>query len=136
MEHYYKVEHSKACLDRAFEFLNEAISTAGSNQFLATSNRSYYAVYTAIRALVILEHTEKSKHRGTIGDFQRFYIKTGIFKKEYSGYVEKLFRTREKCDYDPIYIIIKEDALLQLEHAKEIVADISEYLRPKYTMHK
>ena len=130
MEQYDKITLSKLRLARTQEFLGAAIDAADSGQYLTSANRAYYAVYTAVRALLILEHNEMTKHMGNISEFRKHYIKTGIFKKEFSGYVGSLFEIRNYSDYDPMFIISKDKVLL--EYAKEIVSDIKDYLTALY----
>ena len=47
--------------------------------------RSYYAMFTAVRALLAVEGQDFSKHAGVIAYFQKEYVKTGKFDKKYSG---------------------------------------------------
>ena len=132
MERLDKAELSRSRLDRALKFLKAAINNAEIGDYLTTANRSYYAVYSAIRALLILEHNEMTKHVGNISEFRRLYIKSGVFKPEYSKYIDSLFETRHCSDYDSMFIVSKDEVLVQLEHAKEIVNKIAEYLASRY----
>jgi uncharacterized protein (UPF0332 family) len=127
-----RIDLSKIRLEKAEEFLLDAVDSATRGRFLTCANRSYYAVYSSIRALLILEHTEMVKHQGNISKFCRLYIKTGIFKDEFSEFLKSLFRIRLDSDYDPAYIIVKAEVLIQLDHAKEMVGAISSYLEEKY----
>jgi uncharacterized protein (UPF0332 family) len=72
------------------------------------------------------------KHVGNISEFRRHYIRTGIFKVEFSGYLSSLFQIRQDSDYDPMFIIAKSEVLTQLEYAKEIVNTIAAYLNERY----
>ena len=47
--------------------------------------RSYYAMFTAVRALLAVEGQDFSKHAGVIAYFQKEYVKTGKFDKKYSN---------------------------------------------------
>ena len=134
MEQHEKIELSKARLERAQEFLKASIDNADNGNYLTSVNRSYYAAYFAIRALLILEHIEMVKHSGNISEYRRHYIKAGIFKKEFSGYLSSLFQCRQDSDYDPMFVITKNEVLTQLEHAKEIVSEIAAYLNERYDL--
>jgi uncharacterized protein (UPF0332 family) len=59
-------------------------------------------------------------------------IMTRTDKNEYSDYLSSLFQIRLDSDYDPMYIVVKSDVMTQLEHAKEMVNDISSYLETQY----
>jgi len=132
MEQLEKIDLSKARLERSQEFLKASSDNVNMENYLTSANRSYYAVYLAIRALLILEHSEMAKHSGNISEFRRHYIKTGVFKAEFSGYLSSLFQIRQDSDYDPMFIITKSEVLLQLEHAKEIVLAVTDYLQKYY----
>lgn len=47
--------------------------------------RSYYAIFSSIRAILAIRQVDFSKHAGVISYFQKEYVKTGIFDKKYSN---------------------------------------------------
>lgn len=42
--------------------------------------RSYYAMFSAVRAILALDGVDYSKHAGVISYFQREYVKSGIIR--------------------------------------------------------
>ena len=70
----YRLERSKEDLETAEENLK-------SGKLRASVNRSYYAVFHALRAVTALDHFDSSKHSGIIAFFNQHYVKTGIFDK-------------------------------------------------------
>jgi len=132
MEWQDKINISKARLFKAKDFLNEAEFTLNGKKYSAAANRSYYAAYTAIRALLCLEYEEQIKHSGNISLFRRYYIHGKVFPVEFSKYVGALFDVRQRSDYDSLYVISKEEVSTQFENAKEIVEAIEVYLQNKY----
>ena len=90
--------------------------------------RSYYAMFSAVRSLLANDEVDFSKHAGVIAYFQKEYVKTGKFNKEYSNYLNGAFQIRNNCDYADFFIVSKEDALEQYEHAEEFIKVIEEYL--------
>ena len=90
--------------------------------------RSYYAIFSAIRAVLAIRQVDFSKHSGVIAYFQKEFIKTDIFDKKYSKYLQQAFQIRNSCDYDDFFIVSKQDAEEQYERAIEIVASIEEYI--------
>ena len=91
--------------------------------------RSYYAIFSAIRAILAVRQVDFSKHAGVIAYFQKEFIKTGIFDKKYSKYLQQAFQIRNSCDYDVFFIVSKQDAEEQYERATEILALIEEYMK-------
>jgi len=90
--------------------------------------RSYYAMFSAVRSLLANDEVDFSKHAGVIAYFQKEYVKTGKFNKEYSKYLNGAFQIRNNCDYADFFIVSKEDALEQYEHAEEFIKVIEEYM--------
>ena len=88
--------------------------------------RSYYAIFSAIRAVLASRQVDFSKHAGVISYFQKEFIKTGIFDKKYSRYLQQAFQIRNSCDYDDFFIVSKPDAEEQYERAVEILEVIAE----------
>jgi len=90
--------------------------------------RSYYAIFLAIRAVLAIRQVDFSKHAGVIAYFQKEFIKTEIFDKKYSKYLQQAFQIRNSCDYDDFFIVSKQDAEEQYIRATEMLAVIEEYI--------
>ena len=90
--------------------------------------RSYYAIFSAIRAVLAVRQVDFSKHAGVIAYFQKEFIKTEIFDKKYSKYLQQAFQIRNSCDYDDFFIVSKQDAEEQYIRATEMLAVIEEYI--------
>ena len=91
--------------------------------------RSYYAMFSAVRAILALDGVDYSKHAGVISYFQREYVKTGMFEKQYSKYLSQAFQIRNQADYEDFYIVSRSDAAEQYEKALEFVNAIDTYLQ-------
>ena len=94
-------------------------------------NRSYYAIFHAMRAITALSRYDSSKHSGIIAYFNQNIIKTGDFDKEASKIVKKASFLREKSDYEDFYIASRQEAEEQLKDAKIFLSKVDEYLRKK-----
>lgn len=118
----YRLESAQEKLESAKILLD-----AGKNK--DSIGRSYYAIFTAVRAVLAKDTVDFSKHSGVISYFQKNYIKTGIFDKRYSDILQNAFQIRNNCDYNDFYIVAKEDAAEQYERACDMCSAISEYLK-------
>ena len=78
-------------LESARERLNSAEVLLASKSYKDSIGRSYYAMFTAVRALLAKDGVDYSKHAGVISYFQREYIKTQKFEKKYSKYLSQSF---------------------------------------------
>ena len=123
---------SKARMAHADDCLREARLLLEGNEYKGTANRSYYAAFHSLRAVLILDEFDSKKHSGIIAKFREIYLKTELFNKEISDYISSLFRVRTASDYDDFFIVSKEESVEQLEKAEKIVTQIKSYLKTKY----
>jgi len=115
-------------LDSAKEKLASAKLLLDAGQYRDSIGRSYYAIFTAVRAILAKDKVDFSKHAGVIAYFQKEYIKTGIFDRQYSKYLQSAFQIRNNCDYDDFFIASKQDAEEQYDKAETMLDLISEYI--------
>lgn len=66
-------------LSSAKERLESARLLLDAGQYKDSIGRSYYAIFTAVRAVLARDQVDFSKHAGVIAYFQREYIKSAIF---------------------------------------------------------
>ena len=81
-----------------------------------------------MRAVLAIRQVDFSKHAGVIFYFQKEYIKTNIFDKKYSKYIQQAFQIRNGCDYDDFFIVSRQDAEEQYQRAEEILKVVQEYI--------
>jgi uncharacterized protein (UPF0332 family) len=93
--------------------------------------RSYYAMFTSVRALLAMDGQDFSKHVGVISYFQKEYIKTGKFDKKYSKYLSQAFQIRNNVDYADFFLVSYEDAKEQYTRAEDFLHEIENYLKGK-----
>lgn len=116
-------------LSSAREKLTSAKLLLEAGLYKDSIGRSYYAIFSAIRAILAARQVDFSKHAGVIAYFQKEFIKTGIFDKKYSKYLQQAFQIRNSCGYDDFFIVSKQDAEEQYERATEILMMIEEYMK-------
>lgn len=116
---------------KALEDLTASEVMLNESLYKVSINRSYYAIFHAMRAITALAGYDSSKHSGIIAYFNQNYVKTGDFDKEASKIIKKASFLREKSDYEDFYIASKQEAQEQLENAKKFLIKIKEYLIKK-----
>ena len=99
-----------------------------NGSYKSLANRSYYAIFHAMRSVLVLDGYDSKKHSGIISEFQRIYIKTEILDKEFSVVIKKLLQARTSSDYDDFFVISKEDTIAQYYDAEKFVAAVEAYL--------
>lgn len=117
---------------RAKEDLMAAESNHQAGFYKAAINRSYYAIFHGIRAVNILDNFDASKHSSVIAHFNQYHVHTGEFERDVYKLVDSAYRIREKCDYSDFFIASKEDSQIQLEHAREFLNCVEQYLTMKF----
>ena len=75
---------SDARIENAKECLEAAKNLVLSNSYKAATNRSYYAIFHAMRAVLAYDEIDMKHHSGVISEFRRLYIKSGIFNTKLS----------------------------------------------------
>ena len=122
---------SKYRLARAKEDIQTAEINIKNGLFKGAVNRSYYAIFHAIRAVNILDGFDASKHSSVIAHFNQYHVYTGDFEKGTYKIIDSAYRIREKCDYSDFFIVSKEEAIEQYEKAVEFVEKIECYINNK-----
>lgn len=116
-------------LDRAKEDLRAALSNHQSGFYKVAINRSYYAIFHAIRAVNILDGFDASKHSSVIAHFNQFYVHSGKFDRNTYKLIDSAYRIREKCDYSDFFIASKEDSEKQIKNAEEFISSVEKFLK-------
>ena len=93
----------------------------------SAANRSYYAVFHAMRAVLAFDEIDMKHHSGIISEFRRRYINTGIFETRMSEIISVLFDVRTDSDYDDFFVISKADTAAQIENAAYFSTCIESY---------
>ena len=119
---------TKYRLEKTEERLRDAKSLLETGGFGGSLNRSYYAIFTAIRALLAEKEIDFSKHSAVISYFRQHYIKTGIFDVKFSKYAGDAFEIRNNSDYADFYIASRTDAETQYNHAVEFYEAVKNFL--------
>ena len=127
-----KINLSKIRLDNAKERLAFADGILAIGDYKTVANRSYYAVFSAMRAVLALDGIDSKKHSGIIAEFRKNYLKTEILPKTLSPMIDALVEIRQVSDYDDFYIVSKEEVCEQLENAKVFVSEVEKFLKTKY----
>ena len=115
-------------LAQAQESLDAARLVLPASLFRETVNRSYYAMFYAVLALLVQGKHETSKHAGAISLFDRLFVKTGLFEKQYSQWLHETFDARLQSDYEPLHQISEELAREHLHMAENFVEAVVSYL--------
>lgn len=118
-------------LKSACATLHEAELLMEHEAYNGTLNRSYYAIFHAICAIHALAGKSYKRHKDTIGNFNKDYVRTGIFPKEYGGKVIAAESARHSSDYSEYFEPTREEAEQQVAFAREFIAAAEKHCRER-----
>jgi len=124
MTNVYNTDLSEYRLEKAKELAEESNLLFENKRHDGSVNSSYYAIFNAIRSLLALVGLDSRKHSGVISFFDRYFVKPGIFSKEYSKIVHNSFSVRQASDYQDFYIISEGQAHNQLKKCLKFISEI------------
>jgi uncharacterized protein (UPF0332 family) len=122
----------KIYFQKAKDCLSDSQYLFEGNRFESSVNRSYYAFFDAIRALLISKSIFTKTHSGNHNAFREHFIKTKIFPIEMNNALNELFDKRQGGDYEADIFIEKIDADESLKKAAEFINLVEIYLKKEY----
>lgn len=125
------IDLSRYRLQNANDTLDAAGLCLERNLYKDTINRSYYAAFYAVKAVLALEEVDFKRHKDAVGYFNRNYVATEIFSRDIGRKLGRLKQERESSDYDDFYIASASDAMEYHETAQLIVKAVRDYLIDK-----
>jgi uncharacterized protein (UPF0332 family) len=128
MSHDEFVEIMRLRVENAKRLLESSQALIDIGDYKSSANRSYYAVFSAMRASLALLKIDSKKHSGVISAFRQHFIKSGKLPPELSDTITELFIIRNESDYNDFYVIAKEDVSAQLKNARQFVFEVEALL--------
>lgn len=122
-------DYAKYRIQRAKEDLEAAHLLFDAGNYRIANNRAYYTIFHAMRAVLVFDNFDSSKHSGVIAEFRRRYIKEGIFPAELSKMIGSAFTIRNASDYDDMFLASKSDTEEQIANAEYVYRLLSGYIR-------
>ena len=113
-------------LKKADTLLIQAELLLRNHQYDGSVNRSYYAIFNAVRSVLALLRTDSRSHSGVISFFDRYFVKTGIFDNRFSKIVHVAFDTRQDNDYEDFYVPSEAEAQEQYDYATQLISEIKQ----------
>ena len=117
----YRIAEAEDSLKVAAHCLKEGL-------YKDSINRSYYAAFYAVKAILALSTVDFKRHKDVMGYFNKEYVAKEIFPREIGRKLGTLQRVREKSDYDDFYIASREKAEEQFQTAELDIGEVKKYL--------
>ena len=116
-------------LENAKSDLKSAKILFAAEEYKAANNRAYYAIFHSLNAVHALSGAAYKRHKDAIGNFNKDYVKTGIFPREIGRKIGEAEEIRHASDYDDFYIASKEESERQIAVAEEFILLVEKYCR-------
>ena len=116
-------------IERADKYLKSSEMLLEEGDYESSVSRTYYAMFYAAEAVLLIKNLSFSSHRGLISAFGEHFIKTDIFPRDLGKEFNRAFEKRQLGDYEYTCVISKEEAREILEKGKDFVVKITEYLK-------
>jgi uncharacterized protein (UPF0332 family) len=121
-------ENVQIYLNKADECLADAKALIEKDRFTASVSRRYYAMFHAAQAVLLSENIEVFTHTGVNVQFQKTFIKTGIFPILVGKTFSKILDQRLKSDYEIGFKASQEDAKHTFNESLDFVTIIRKFL--------
>ena len=116
-------------LQEAEDSLKAARYCLQENLYKDCINRSYYAAFYGVKAVLALGTVDFKRHKDVVAYFNKEYVATNVFPRELGKRLGMLKQLREKSDYDDFYIASRDQAEGQYHTAKYTIEKVEEYLK-------
>ena len=124
-EQYKKID---AELSLARYELKSAKILLDAGQYRDSITHSYYAMYSASKALLLTKDYAVKTHEGLVRVFGREFIRDGDFDSEIFGYLTDARAMRRDTSYDSLAVFYKEDAEEKFNNAEEFITEVEKFL--------
>lgn len=122
------IDLCKYRINDAIETLDTSKLCIDNKRYKDSINRSYYAAFYAIKAVLALDEIDFKRHKDAVAYFNKSYVATDIFEKEIGRKLGRLKQKRETSDYDDFYIAYADEAIEQYKAAEQIIEAVKAYL--------
>lgn len=118
-------------LQTAKSDLKSARILFAAEEYKGANNRAYYAIFHAINAVHALNGKAYKRHKDAIANFNKDYVKTGIFTREIGRKIGEAEEIRHASDYDDFYIASRDETERQIAAAEELLWMVEKYCADK-----
>lgn len=130
----FRTTAAKLLLEKSDRNMEQAVRNAEMDYWDLVSNRLYYSIFHAVSALLLIDGVKTGTHKGTSSQFGKYYVITGVFKREDGVLYSRLQTMREKADYDNVFTLSKEEGRKMMDKAGDLRKRICSVVEEKINM--
>jgi uncharacterized protein (UPF0332 family) len=118
----------RAMLALADEKLRAAGLLLDGGAWADAASRAYYAAFHAVSALLLSKSQSYSSHSQVLGAFNKEFVHPGVFPREFTTLLMRLFEDRQSGDYGAIPGLTESEARQDVTDAQKIVEAVRRFL--------
>ncbi|MBI2266736.1 MAG: HEPN domain-containing protein [Armatimonadetes bacterium] len=115
-------------LERAAKYIRSSGLLLRDGDYESSVSRSYYAMFYAAEALLLIKNLSFSSHKGVISAFGEHFVKTGVLPREMGRELNRAFEKRQLGDYEYTFVISEHEAAEILNNSAAFVNMVEKYL--------
>lgn len=92
------------------------------------SSRAYYAAFHAVSAALLSKGETYSSHAQVLGRFNKTFIHHGIFPREFTVLLTRLYENRQVGDYEAMLSVTEDEAIRDVADARRVVEAVRQFL--------
>lgn len=115
--------------EKALQILGSARDTFVLGHYDTTVGRSYYAIFTAMRALLATKRIDSKKHSVVIALFNQHFIKEKLLPAGFYKIINEAKNIREQADYGDFVNVSRQTAKTHLDNAENFLKEVEKVLR-------
>jgi len=93
----------------------------GAEEYRGANNRAYYSIFHAINAVHALNGSAYKRHKDAIANFNKEYVKNGIFPREIGRQISTAEEIRHASDYDDFFVVSREETENLISIAEQFI---------------
>ena len=117
----YRFERANAKLSASRDLIR-------TGHFADSVGSSYFAIFSAMRALLLLKDVSPKTHEGAITLFNKYFVLDKMFPAGINKLINDAKDIRERSDYGDFFIVERNTALEYLVKAEQFVKRAEEVL--------
>ena len=128
MSGFSRADLSRARLDVAREDLAAASDCIAAGHFRAANNRAYFAIFHAIRAVLVLDGVDFNEHDRAVGYFYDNYLSSNILDGYLKVVIDFALDSSNRGDYEDHYAATREEAARNIGGAADVLRAVDGHL--------
>lgn len=119
----------KIMMTKAKDSLEVARQLHEQKHYNDAASKAYYAVFHSLQAILLTKELSFSKHSAVMSAFNKEFIYSGVFVKDFYTKIIRLFKDRQIGDYEYTKEIDRESSETDVADTEMIINAIEEYLK-------